>query len=247
MADGRYNDIAPLWTDPGDGFVPWVINDSQYSSTPPLVPAPPDELHCTPLIQGGIPMINCTVCQTMIDMEGKGSQDVVKCGVCQEATPIKAAPPGKKYIRCPCNCLLICRSKAKIIACPRLNCGMQFAMRTDSSPVTANQCRVRCGHCGEEDMVDMTRNRLVWCPHCGRISPIGARYANIRAITHLVLGLVLVGAGIAVTIYTYDNAEQEMWLYAVWTGAFVSGVVFLIMAVYYSCCMRVSEVLGPSS
>jgi len=31
----------------------------------------------------------------MIDISGKREQHVVKCGTCNEATPIRHAPPGK--------------------------------------------------------------------------------------------------------------------------------------------------------
>ena len=40
----------------------------------------------TPSPTGGIPMINCKVCQSMINIEGKTHQHVVKCNVCNEAT-----------------------------------------------------------------------------------------------------------------------------------------------------------------
>ena len=53
--------------------------------------------------------------QNMIDISGKRDQHVVKCGSCNEATPIRNAPTGRKYVRCPCNCLLICKSSSQVI------------------------------------------------------------------------------------------------------------------------------------
>lgn len=51
-------------------------------------PIGPDELPppYTAVIQGGVPMVTCRVCQAMIDISGKRDQHVVKCGQCNEAT-----------------------------------------------------------------------------------------------------------------------------------------------------------------
>ena len=64
---------------PGSGSIQNVV------TVPPIGP---DELPppYTPSPQGGIPMINCKVCQSMINIEGKTHQHVVKCNVCNEAT-----------------------------------------------------------------------------------------------------------------------------------------------------------------
>lgn len=35
---------------------------------------------------GGVPVINCRVCQSLINLDGKMHQHVVKCTVCNEAT-----------------------------------------------------------------------------------------------------------------------------------------------------------------
>ena len=35
--------------------------------------------------------------------------------------PIADPPPSKKYVRCPCNCLLTCSSTASRVICPRPN------------------------------------------------------------------------------------------------------------------------------
>ena len=57
----------------------------QVVTVPPIGP---DELPppYTPTAMGGMPMINCKVCQAMVNIEGKQNQHVVKCTVCNEAT-----------------------------------------------------------------------------------------------------------------------------------------------------------------
>uniref|UniRef100_A0A1B0DLH2 Phosphatidylinositol-4,5-bisphosphate 4-phosphatase n=1 Tax=Phlebotomus papatasi TaxID=29031 RepID=A0A1B0DLH2_PHLPP len=106
---------------------------------------------------GAVPMVTCRVCQCMIDITFKRDQHVVKCTQCSEATPIRNAPPGKKYVRCPCNCLLICKSSSQRIACPRPNC--KRIINLAPSPVTPpvpsmpGMCRVTCGHCSDTFLV----------------------------------------------------------------------------------------------
>ncbi|KAH9281393.1 Type I phosphatidylinositol 4,5-bisphosphate 4-phosphatase-B [Echinococcus granulosus] len=68
------------------------------------------------------PTTKCQVCNTIIPIVNKEKQLVVKCPSCGEATPIKGPPTGKQYVRCQCNCLLICKSTATRVGCPREDC-----------------------------------------------------------------------------------------------------------------------------
>ena len=66
----------------------WGLLSEAESTDVSVPPIGPDELPppYTATPQGGIPMINCRVCQAMVNIEGKQHLHVVKCSVCQEAT-----------------------------------------------------------------------------------------------------------------------------------------------------------------
>ena len=94
----------------------------------------------------------------MIDISGKREQHVVKCPACGEATPIRNAPPGRKYVRCPCNCLLICKNTSVRIACPRPNCRRVISLAPSGPPqqpmpTVPGMCRVICAHCHDNFLV----------------------------------------------------------------------------------------------
>jgi phosphatidylinositol-4,5-bisphosphate 4-phosphatase len=52
-------------------------------------------------------MITCRVCQSLINVEGKMHQHVVKCGVCNEATVSYTHPQSRPGFLDPVSDLLI--------------------------------------------------------------------------------------------------------------------------------------------
>lgn len=230
-----------------DGGVQPSAPQQQVVTVPPIGP---DELPppYTPMAPGSQLMINCKVCQAAVNIDGKQNQHVVKCNVCNEATPIKAPPPGKKYVRCPCNCLLICRASAVRIACPRTNCkriislGGPIPTAMVRSPGTN---RFQCVYCNATFLFNVTTTALARCPQCRRVSSVGPEYARNRAIVYLILGLIFLGGGIGVTVGTYEAASREGGIYTVWIGAFVIGIVLIIRAIYFAA-IKTSKRIGPA-
>ncbi|VDP43778.1 unnamed protein product [Schistosoma mattheei] len=53
------------------------------------------------------------------------SQATVNC------QPIKGPPTGKQYVRCPCNCLLVCNESTSKVGCPRPECQKVIVIREE--------------------------------------------------------------------------------------------------------------------
>ncbi|CAB3401240.1 unnamed protein product [Caenorhabditis bovis] len=148
----------------------------------------------------------CRVCDANIFLEGRSNQHVVKCHACDEATPIRPAPAGKKYVRCPCNCLLICKASSTRIACPRNNCRrvITLGQRDPSgSAIRAptGSCRVSCVYCNEIFLFNTLTNALATCPHCRKFSSVGT-FARRRSILLFILAAILAIFSVLVTIMT---------------------------------------------
>ncbi|XP_037932647.1 type 1 phosphatidylinositol 4,5-bisphosphate 4-phosphatase [Teleopsis dalmanni] len=197
---------------------------------------------------GGVPMVTCRVCQNMIDITTKREQHVVKCTHCNEATPIRNAPPGKKYVRCPCNCLLICKSSSQRIACPRSNCKriINLAPSPVTPPVPAmpGMCRVTCGHCSDTFLFNTYHNKLARCPHCRKVSSVGSRFACGRGILLAIFGLLSLIGGVCITIGTIKYAEDHGIIYLGYIAIFLISAFLFGRSVYYFR-LKVSAIDGP--
>ncbi|GFO43413.1 type 1 phosphatidylinositol 4,5-bisphosphate 4-phosphatase-like protein [Plakobranchus ocellatus] len=208
-----------------------TFSDANNDGDAATLPIGTDELPppYTPTAQGGIPMINCKVCQAIISLEGKQHLFVVKCSVCGEATPIRAAPPGKKYIRCPCNLLLVCRSGATKILCPKDTCKRVITLPSTSANV-ASLSRFTCGYCAQLFVLHSTM-KFAKCPHCRRWSSVIVNHARVRGHIYLLLGIIILLAAIGITIGTLEVASRTGGIYVAWTGGFVLGIILIIRAI----------------
>ncbi|KAL7829386.1 hypothetical protein AOLI_G00302710 [Acnodon oligacanthus] len=159
MASDGTDERSPLLPAQNSGNVTPTAPPYLQEGSSPRAELPPPYTAIASPDAGGVPVINCRVCQSLINLDGKLHQHVVKCTVCNEATPIKNPPTGKKYVRCPCNCLLICKDTSRRIGCPRPNCRRIINLSPvmvipeeqpaqPALPVQPEGMRVVCGHCG---------------------------------------------------------------------------------------------------
>ncbi|WKY02341.1 hypothetical protein Q1695_015967 [Nippostrongylus brasiliensis] len=192
--------------------------------------------------------VACRVCEEPIQLYGRDNQHVVKCSACHEATPIRPAPAGKKYVRCPCNCLLICKAASTRIACPRGNCRRVITLghrepQGSAIRAPAGSCRVQCVHCSEVFLFNTLSNCLAHCPHCKKKSTVGG-FARRRALIYLVSAVTTLLFSVLLTVMTTATASQHPVMYGTWALAYLV-VIYLSYNFIKFWMVKLSTVLGP--
>ena len=183
-----------------------VINENlellpPYTSLPNAAIAPTFSETGSSSVTSDVPVISCRVCQALVHVEDKLHLHVIKCHACGEATPIRPAPPMKKYVRCPCKCLLICNLSSQRIVCPRVNCRRVISL----SPIPTNSSignlspdnqrnqnsvnfRIICAYCHFSFVPTKSLKRFQLCPHCSKTS-FTSSFHKKRSL--LYVGLIL--------------------------------------------------------
>nr|XP_014352442.1 PREDICTED: type 1 phosphatidylinositol 4,5-bisphosphate 4-phosphatase [Latimeria chalumnae] len=187
---------------------------------------PPPYSPLTSPESGSTPMITCRVCQSLINVEGKMHQHVVKCGVCNEATVFK---------ECSKKLGGVVRSFKRIINLGPVHAG---PLSPDPQPVGA---RVICGHCRNTFLwAEFTDRTLARCPHCRKVSSIGRRYPRKKCLWSFLVGLLLAVAAAGLAAGTWSQAKTYGGIYASWAVVILMAVICLGRAMYWAC-MKVSH------
>ncbi|KAG7324677.1 hypothetical protein KOW79_012693 [Hemibagrus wyckioides] len=215
-------------------------------SAPPYHAEAPPPYWVVPAV--GSASLCCGVCGAQIALNANRSQYIVKCGVCQEATPLRSPPAGKRFVRCQCHCLLICNISSQRVACPRPQCKRVMELTGSSSVVVQGYgTRAICGHCSQTFLGPRSgEKQRVRCPHCREVSFIGQDYPMKRCVYFSLLAVffaVIAGGLIAATV---KEARDYNAVYALWTFLVLLCLGCACGAVYWARIKISTPVQSPS-
>lgn len=190
--------------------------------------------------EGNITCGGCRERYHLNDTPAFYNQHVAKCPSCNECTPIRRAPPGKKFIRCKCQCLLICSQRSLKINCPRISCKrvIDLSMPTLADlvpPTVPGVQRVGCGYCYDVFLFNVKVASHAQCPHCERFSSIGNKYKRCKALQFILLGLAVALGAIGVLVGTHyvpSMKRDNRWI-ILYVLLFIVSAPLLSRGVHY--------------
>lgn len=204
---------------------------------------------------GGFQLIRCAACQTLFDISKQRHQSLVRCNQCNEATSMVRAPAGKKYVRCPCKCLLICHESAAKIACPRPGCRRIINLVPKQSFQTPNSLPIfTCAYCFNQFLFNLPKSALSGCTYarcpdhdCKKVSSIGSpKFGRKWAIIFLIMSLVFTGAAVGLICTTsYTEESTKGGIYVIFVGMFLIAFLSFVRSLYYWT-MKVSLIQGST-
>jgi len=216
-----------------------------YSESSPLIQPPPSappaiSPEATTAFEGDAPNsqqtqranINCRVCSLRLSFVPNPKVSLIRCPQCKECTQVGPPPPGKQFLICQCNALLSVSITARAAECPRPHCKRTTILK----PAEPGKQRAFCGHCNTLLSYNWSA-AVVICPKCHGRSVVNNNKMITYSIIWFVLGFMLLGIGVGVTIWTYVLAETNPYggIYVVMYGPMVFGAILLIRALIYTC------------
>ena len=206
---------------------------------PAYTPSPATPTGTGSTVSSDIPVINCRVCHALLHVEGRLHLHVIKCHACGEATPIRPAPPLKKYVRCPCNCLLICKVTSQRIICPRVNCKRVISLMPTTTSLEQfyeNQnvvtFRIMCGYCGFSFLSLESSSIFRICPNCGKKSyTSSAHKKRCLSLYGTFFAFIIIILSVAITISALYIPVTEVLLKIIVCGFLGLLILCIIVAV----------------